>query len=91
VGGEVKPPVLVRRVEPRYPPLAIQTRTQGVVQIECVIGVDGRVSNMQVVSGPALLIQAAMNAVREWRYRPTMLNDDPVEVIMRVDVRFQLR
>ncbi len=91
VGGEVDPPVLLRRVEPRYPPIAVQTRTQGVVRIECIIGADGRVTNMQVVGGPALLVQAAMDAVRQWRYRPTMLNGDPVEVVMRIDVRFQLR
>lgn len=81
---------LIHRVLPYYPPLAKQTRTSGVVELRAIIGKDGRVHSLEVISGPPLLIQAAMDAVRQWRYTPTLLNGEPVEVDTFVTVKFIL-
>jgi protein TonB len=90
VGGEVQPPILIHKVTPVYPPIARQTRTEGVVTLRCVIGIDGRVSRLELESGHPWLVRAAIDAVRQWRYRPTLLNQEPVEVAMQVDVSFRL-
>jgi protein TonB len=90
VGGHVRPPRLLHRVEPVYPTLAKQTHMQGVVQIDAVIDTDGNVVEMRAVSGPALLIPAALNAVSQWKYEPTYLNDQPIAVQFIVTVTFQL-
>lgn len=90
VGGVVRPPRLVRKVQPMYPPLARQTRTQGDVVIDCVIDPEGNVTQMRVVSGHPLLVQAAMDAVRGWKYQPTLLNGTPVSVEMTVTLHFNL-
>jgi periplasmic protein TonB len=90
VGGRIREPKLVHRVEPTYPILARQTHMQGTVLIEAVIDEHGNVVEMNVVSGPPLLIQAAVSAVSQWRYEPTYLNDEPVSVAMSVSVTFQL-
>ncbi|PYX09747.1 MAG: hypothetical protein DMG88_04610 [Acidobacteria bacterium] len=81
---------LIQRVEPTYPPLAIQTRTQGQVILQAVISREGRIENLQVVSGHPLLVKAAIDAVRQWRYRPYVLNGEPVEVETQVTVNFVL-
>jgi periplasmic protein TonB len=91
VGGEVRAPVLIRRVAPKYPPLARPTRVEGVVRLACIIGVDGRLNSITTVSGHPLLVPAAVEAVRQWRYQPTLLNGNPVEVVMQVSVNFKLR
>lgn len=90
VGGDVKPPQLLIYVKPVYPPLARQARIQGQVRIAAILARDGSVTSMQLVSGHPLLVQAALDAVRLWRYRPTLLNGQPVEVAMSVDVNFTL-
>jgi protein TonB len=90
VGGRVKEPRLIARVDPRYPPLAIQTHMQGAVIVDAVIDEHGNVVEARVVSGPPLLIQAAMDAVRQWKYEPTYLNDEPVPVQLNVTVQFRL-
>lgn len=90
VGGRVKEPRLIVRVDPRYPPLAIQTHMQGAVIVDAVIDEHGNVVEARVVSGPPLLIQAAMDAVRQWKYEPTYLNDEPVPVQLNVTVQFRL-
>jgi periplasmic protein TonB len=90
VGGRVKEPRLIARVDPRYPPLAIQTHMQGAVVVDAVIDEHGNVVEARVVSGPPLLIQAAMDAVRQWKYEPTYLNDEPVPVQLNVTVQFRL-
>lgn len=79
-----------RRVEPRYPPLAVQTRREGDVVLRIVIGTDGSVRDVEVVSGHILLVEAAVEAVRQWRYQPTLLNGEPVEVQGAVVVQFRL-
>ncbi len=81
---------LIYRVQPRYPLLAIQTRTQGTVLLRAVISKQGTIENLQLISGHPLLVPAAMDAVRQWRYRPYVLNDEPVEVETEVTVKFVL-
>lgn len=81
---------LINRVMPKYPPMALQTRTAGAVQLSAVIGKDGSVKSLHVVSGHQLLIRSALDAVAQWRYRPFLLNGEPVEVIGLVEVNFRL-
>jgi periplasmic protein TonB len=90
VGGQVQAAHLVNRVQPTYPPLARQTRISGTVKLHAIIGKDGSVQQLQVVSGHPLLVQSALDAVRQWRYQPTLLNGDPVEVDTEIDVIFSL-
>jgi protein TonB len=73
-----------------YPPLARTARVSGIVVLEAVIGKDGSVSEIHVVSGHPLLQQAAVDAVKQWKYKPTMLNDEPVEVQTTITVTFNL-
>jgi protein TonB len=75
---------------PAYPPLAKITHTQGIVKLEATIAADGSIRNLRVVSGPPLLIDAAVDAVRQWRYSPTLLNGVAVEVLTEIDVSFTL-
>jgi periplasmic protein TonB len=81
---------LIRRVQPEYPALAKQARIQGTVVLRAVINREGTIQDLQVISGHPLLVQAAINAVRQWRYRPYYLNDQPVEVETQVMVNFSL-
>ena len=90
VGGNVQAARLVNRVQPIYPPLARQTRISGTVKLHAIIGKNGAVEQLQVVSGHPLLVQSALDAVRQWRYQPTLLNGDPVEVDTEIDVIFSL-
>src|SRR5206468_7699411 len=80
--------VLIHQVIPLYPPIAKITHTQGIVILEAVITKEGAVDSLRVIDGHPLLIQAAMDAVRQWRYRPTLLNGEPVEVITTITVTF---
>jgi len=84
-------PVKLHHVVPVYPDLARQARVEGIVVIECRIDTRGRVAEARVLSGHPLLDGAALDAVRQWRYRPTLLNGQPISVIMTVTVRFALR
>ena len=81
---------LVRKVAPVYPPLARQTRVSGTVRLRATIGKDGAVQQLEVLSGHPLLVQSAMDAVKQWRYKPTLLNGAPVEVDTEIDVNFSL-
>ncbi len=90
-GGVVQAANLIYKVNPVYPLLARQTRVQGVVVMEAVISREGLIESLRVVTGHPLLNQAALDAVRQWRYRPTMLNGEPVEVITMVTVTFTLQ
>jgi protein TonB len=91
VGSGVEPPRKLVHVAPRYPEVAQRARLQGTVELECVIDPAGNVAEVRRVSGPSLLREAAIDAVRQWRYTPTKLNSVPVSVIMTVTVRFTLR
>jgi protein TonB len=88
--GTLDPAKVVNHVQPNYPPLARQARIQGVVLLEAVISKTGRMERLHVISGHPLLVQAALDAVNQWRYMPTMLNGEPVEVITTIEVRFTL-
>jgi protein TonB len=91
IGGGVQAALLLRQVKPVYPRLAQQARAQGVVVMEAVIAADGSVKSLRVVSGHALLTQAAVDAVQQWLYRPTLLNGEPVEVATTITVTFTLQ
>jgi len=90
VGGGVQQRKLIHQAPPVYPPLAKQARIQGTVRLLATIGKDGTVKDVQLVSGHPLLVPAAEEAVRKWRYEQTMLNGQPVEVVTQVDVNFTL-
>ncbi len=90
VGGNVQAARIVNRVQPVYPPLARQTRISGTVRLHAIIGKDGTIQSLEVLSGHPLLQQAALDAVRQWRYQPTLLNGDPVDVDTTIDVIFSL-
>jgi protein TonB len=76
--------------KPAYPPLAKASRTQGTVKLEAIIAPDGSIGNLRVITGPPLLTRAAMDAVQQWRYQPTLLNGNAVEVLTEIDVVFTL-
>jgi len=73
-----------------YPPLARQTRISGTVRLHAIIGKDGTIQQLEVLNGHPLLQQSALDAVRQWRYQPTLLNGEPVEVDTTIDVIFSL-
>lgn len=90
VGGDVRAPQLIHQVQPTYPPLAKEIHVEGDVLIDSVIDAQGNVTQMKVVSGHPLLVSAAFDALRQWKYAPTRLNGVPVAVEMAVTVRFRL-
>lgn len=83
--------LLVHRVQPVYPPEARQAHVQGTVVLRAIINKEGKIANLQLVSGPKELAQAAIGAVQQWRYRPYLLMGDSVEVDTEIQVNFQLR
>jgi protein TonB len=90
VGGNVQQAMLVSQPRPVYPPLAKQARISGTVRFTAIIGRDGSIQNLTLVSGHPLLVQSATEAVKQWRYKPTLLNGEPVEVVTQIDVNFTL-
>jgi protein TonB len=90
VGGNVQNAKLIKKPMPVYPPLAKQARITGTVRLNAIISKDGRIQDLQVASGHPLLIPAALEAVRQWVYEPTLLNGEPVEVVTQIDVNFTL-
>lgn len=90
VGGEIREPTKLRHVNPVYPEIAKQARVQGVVILEATISPTGTVTEVHILRGVPLLNQAAVEAVQQWEYTPTLLNDVPVPVIMTVTVNFRL-
>jgi TonB family protein len=90
LGGTAEQANLVTKVMPVYPPLAKQTHMQGKVVLNALIDREGKVKGLELVSGEPLLADAAVDAVKQWVYRPVLLNGDPVEVITRIDVNFTL-
>jgi protein TonB len=91
VGGDVREPRKVTHVAPVYPALAVAAHVQGTVVLDCVIDADGRVSSVTVLKSQPLLEAAAVDAVRSWRYQPTLLNGTRVSVLLTVTVEFRLR
>lgn len=91
VVGHIDPALLLRRVEPVFPALARQTRRSGRVELHALISTDGSVQELQVVSGDPLFIPSALQAVRQWHYRPTYLNGQPVEIDTFITVIYTLQ
>jgi protein TonB len=89
-GGSVQAALLVNKGQPVYPPLARQTRISGTVRLHAIISKQGSVESLEVLSGHPLLVRAAMDAVQQWKYKPTLLNGEPVEVDTTIDVIFSL-
>ena len=90
-GSDISPPTKTRNVPPVYPQIALSARVQGTVVIEATIDREGKVSETRVLRSIPLLDQSALDAVRQWEYTPTLLNGEPVPVIMTVTVNFTLR
>jgi protein TonB len=90
VGGQIKEPKKLKQVAPVYPDIAKQARVQGVVILECTISPQGKVTDVKILRGIPLLDAAAIEAVKQWVYSPTLLNGVPVPVIMTVTVNFRL-
>jgi protein TonB len=91
VGGNVQESKLIRRVEPAYPELAKRARVQGKVVLVVTVDEEGNVTDIRVTSGHPLLDEAALSAVKQWKYSPTLLNGEPVPVIANVTVFFNLK
>ena len=89
VGGKIKAPVKIKDVKPVYPAMAQSARVAGAVIIEATIGPDGKVIDAKVLRSIPLLDQAALDAVRQWEYTPTLLNGVPVPVVMTVTINFK--
>jgi protein TonB len=81
---------LIRRVQPDYPPIARSARIQGQVVLAAIISKEGRIENLRVLAGHPMLVRAALEAVSQWRYRPYILNSEPVEVETQITVNFSL-
>jgi protein TonB len=90
VGGNVEAASLINKVTPQYPPIAKTAHVSGTVVLHAIISKEGTIQELQYVSGPPLLMKSAMDAVKEWRYKPTQLNGEPVEVDTTIDVVFTL-
>ena len=90
IGGNLQQAKLVSQTRPVYPPLAKQARISGVVHLTALIGKEGNVINLAVISGHPLLIPSALDAVKTWVYHTTLLNGDPVEVLTQIDVNYTL-
>jgi periplasmic protein TonB len=91
ISDGIRQPAKIFNVAPVYPDIAQRARIEGNVVIEAIIGTNGSVQDARIVSGSPLLNEAALNAVRQWRYTPTLLNTQPVAVIMTVTVSFKLQ
>jgi TonB family protein len=90
IGGNVQQTKLIRQPHPIYPPDAKAARVQGKVALQAVIGADGAVKQLEVLSGDPLLVPSALDAVKNWVYQPTLLNGNPVEVLTQIDVNYTL-
>jgi protein TonB len=90
IGGRVAEANLIRRVQPVYPPLAKSARVQGTVEFTAIISKEGNIEDLKLVRGHPLLVNAAREAVLQWKYKPTELNGQPVEVITDIIVNFTL-
>jgi protein TonB len=89
-GVDIREPRRIKRVDPVYPELAVMSHLQGVVILDCMIDARGRVGNVKVLSGVPMLDEAAVTAVRQWVYTPTLLDGVPVPVFLAVTVSFRL-
>lgn len=90
VGGNIQNARILRKPPPVYPPEAVEQYVSGKVHLEAIIGIDGSVRDLKLISGHPLLVPAAVDAVSQWRYRPTRLNGNVVEVVTMIEVNFNL-
>ena len=90
VSSGVQAAKAINKPDPIFPPIAKQARIQGTVRLEAIIARDGTIQNLRVIEGHPLLVQSALQAVQQWRYEPTLLNGEPVEVVTFIDVIFKL-
>ncbi len=90
MASDIEASQLIRKVQPAYPVIAKETRVQGVVEFTAVISKTGTIENLQLIRGHPLLVTAARDAILQWRYKPTLLNGEPVEVITNIVVNFTL-
>jgi protein TonB len=91
IGGHLEPAELIKQTLPVYPPLARTARVEGVVVLEGTVNVNGSIENIHVVEGHAFLIDAALKAVKKWKYRPAILNGQPTPCPVTISVRFNLK
>ncbi len=91
IGGQVTAPALLYRVEPKYPDFAAQAQIEGLVILEATVDTEGRVQSVEVLRSHGLLDQAAVDAVKQWRYSPLVLNGKPYPFILTVTVRFSVQ
>jgi periplasmic protein TonB len=82
--------LLLKKVQPAYPANALRMRTEGVVKLMATVGKTGSVTTVKVVSGDALLTQSALDAVKQWKYKPYLLNGNPIEIQTEVTINFKL-
>ena len=90
LSGPVVAAKAVYQPKPIYPHIAIISHTEGTVVLQATIGKDGSIQDLKLVSGPVLLVQAALDAVRTWRYQPTLIGSEPVDVLTEIDMNFRL-
>ena len=91
LGGEVRPARMISSVPPIYPAMAKSQHVAGDVRVDALVDANGRVITMKVVAGPSLLHQAAMDALRQWKYQPATLNGKPVPMHLTVTIQFRLQ
>ena len=90
IGGQIKEPALIHRVQPEYPALAVASKMEGVVNLEAIVDQEGRVESVRVLRSPGVFDDAALAAVRQWRYSPVLLNGRPEKFILTVVISFSL-
>jgi TonB family protein len=90
IGGNMMAAKIVSKVQPSYPPDARQDHVEGTVTLRIVIGTDRAIQDVSLISGHPALVQSALDAVKQWRYQPTLLNGKPVEVLTQVNINFSL-
>jgi protein TonB len=91
IGGNVKAPALLHRVEPVYPEFAARAKVEGIVILEAQVNTDGQVVDVRVLRSAGLLDQFAVDAVRQWRYSPILLNGQPAPFVLTVTISFSLK
>jgi protein TonB len=90
LGGQLKEPALVHRVEPVYPGVAVSANIEGTVILECIVDEEGKVESVKVLRSVSVLDRAAVDAVKQWRYSPVLLNGRPEKFILTVALTFRL-
>jgi len=90
VSGEIQEAMLLVMVKPAYPAIAKEARIQGAVRLSAIIDKEGKIAELKVIGGHPMLVEAALTAIKKWRYRPTLQGGEPVEVATQITVNFRL-